>query len=65
MSEKQRAKKDHERTDKKNKAMHDRENPRMHTAEPRTQARDQSNLGEENSKGNGVKQTGRTGDGVK
>ena len=47
MSDKDRAKKDHERTDKKNKRMHERENPRTVGAMPRSQARDQSNLGEE------------------
>jgi len=42
MSDKDRQKKDHERTDKKNKAMRDHENePR---ANPPQQARDQSNL---------------------
>jgi hypothetical protein len=44
MSDKDRAKKDHMRTDKKNKAMHDRENPRTQRAEPQQQARDVSNL---------------------
>ncbi|HYK22587.1 MAG TPA: hypothetical protein VEV42_17725 [Pyrinomonadaceae bacterium] len=44
MSEKDRAKKDNERTHKKNKAMHERENPRTQNA-PHQQARDQSNLG--------------------
>ena len=44
MSEKDRAKKHHERTDKKNKAMRERENPRTQRAEPRHQARDESNL---------------------
>jgi hypothetical protein len=44
MSDKDRAKKDHMRTDKKNKAMHDRENERTQRAEPRQQARDVSNL---------------------
>ena len=44
MSDKDRQKKDHERTDKKNKAMRDHENPRTQTAEPPQQARDQSNL---------------------
>jgi hypothetical protein len=44
MSDKDRAKKDHERTDKKNKAMHERENPRTQRAEPGHQARDESNL---------------------
>jgi hypothetical protein len=44
MSDKDRAKKDHMRTDKKNKAMHERENPRLQHAEPRHQARDESNL---------------------
>jgi hypothetical protein len=44
MSDKDRAKKHHERTDKKNKTMHERENPRVQRAEPRHQARDESNL---------------------
>ena len=44
MSDKDRQKKDHERTDKKNKAMRERENPREQGAEPRHQARDESNL---------------------
>lgn len=43
MSDKDRNKKDHTRTDKKNKAMHDRENPRTQ-AHPRHQARDESNF---------------------
>lgn len=49
MSEKERAKKDHERTEKKNKQMRERENPRAVGAMPRTQAKDQSNLTEETS----------------
>jgi hypothetical protein len=44
MSDKDRAKKDHERTDKKNKARRDHENPRQQRAEPPQQARDVSNL---------------------
>ena len=44
MSDKDRAKKDHMRTDKKNKAMRERENPRVQETEPRHQARDESNL---------------------
>jgi hypothetical protein len=44
MSDKDRAKKDDMRTDKQNKAMRDRENPRTQGAEPRHQARDESNL---------------------
>lgn len=44
MSEKERQKKDHKRTDKKNKAMRDSENPRRQTANPPQQARDVSNL---------------------
>ncbi len=44
MSDKDRQKKDHERTDKKNKAMRERENDRVQGAEPRHQARDESNL---------------------
>ena len=49
MSDKDRAKKDHERTDKKNQAMRERENPRTAGAEPRNQARDQSNLSEKST----------------
>ena len=45
MSDKDRNKKDHERKDKKNKRMHDRENPQTLGA-PSQQARDQSNLNE-------------------
>ena len=44
MSEKERAKKDHERTDKKNKARREHENPRTQRADPPQQARDVSNL---------------------
>ena len=44
MSDKDRAKKDHMRTDKKNKAMRDRENPRTQRADPPQQAKDVSNL---------------------
>ena len=44
MSDKDRAKKDHERTDKKNKAMRESENPRTQKANPPQQARDVSNL---------------------
>ena len=44
MSDKDRAKKDHMRTDKKNQAMRERENPRAQRAEPRHQAKDESNL---------------------
>jgi hypothetical protein len=44
MSDKDRAKKDHLRKDKKNKAMRERENPRTQRAEPRQQAKDVSNL---------------------
>lgn len=46
MSDKDRAKKDHERTDKKNKRMRERENQQAVGAAPREQARDQSNLNE-------------------
>ena len=42
MSDKDRAKKDHMRTDKKNKAMRERENERTQRAEPRHQARNES-----------------------
>jgi hypothetical protein len=44
MSDKDRAKKDHKRTDKKNKAMREQENPRTQKANPPQQARDVSNL---------------------
>jgi hypothetical protein len=44
MSDKDRAKKDHMRTDKKNKAMRERENPNVQRADPPHQARDESNL---------------------
>ena len=46
MSEKERAKKDHERPEKKNKRMREGENPRAVGAAPREQARDQSSLNE-------------------
>jgi len=44
MSDKDRQKKDHQRTDKKNKAMHESENERRQIASPRHQAKDESNL---------------------
>ena len=44
MSDKDRQKKDGERTDKKNKRRRDSENPRLQTAQPRHQAKDESNL---------------------
>jgi hypothetical protein len=44
MSDKDRQKKDHMRTDKKNKAMRDHENRGTQPAKPAQQARDQSNL---------------------
>ncbi|HKR12745.1 MAG TPA: hypothetical protein VJT15_11855 [Pyrinomonadaceae bacterium] len=44
MSDKDRQKKDEARTDKKNKARRDSENPRLQTAQPRHQAKDESNL---------------------
>ena len=47
MPEKDRAKKDHERTGKKNKRMRERENPHAVGAAPREQAKDQSSLNEE------------------
>lgn len=47
MSDKDRAKKDHERTDKKNKRLRERENPHAVGAAPREQAKDQSSLNEE------------------
>ena len=46
MSDKDRNKKDHERKDKKNKRMHERENPQALGAAPRQQAKDESNLNE-------------------
>lgn len=47
MSDKDRQKKDHKRTDKKNKAMRDHENPER--TNPPQQARDQSNLNTDKS----------------
>ena len=47
MSDKGRAKKDQRRTEKKNKAMREHENPRTVGAAPRHQARAESNLSEE------------------
>jgi hypothetical protein len=44
MSEKDRLKKDHERTNKKNKAMRAQENAQVQTASPKHQAKDESNL---------------------
>ena len=44
MSDKDRKKKDHMRTDKKNKAMREHENSRTQRAEPPQQAKDASNL---------------------
>jgi len=44
MSDKDRQKKDHQRTDKKNQAMRGREHDRRQTAAPRHQAKDESNL---------------------
>jgi hypothetical protein len=44
MSEKKRQKKDGQRKDKKNKAMHDSENEREQRADPPQAARDASNL---------------------
>lgn len=44
MSDKDRQKKDHERTDKKNKRRRESENPRLQTAQSRQQAKDVSNL---------------------
>ena len=44
MSEKDRKKKDHQRTEKKNQARRENENPRVQKANPPQQARDVSNL---------------------
>ena len=44
MSDKDRQKKDHERTDKKSKRRRESENPRLQTAEPRHRATAESNL---------------------
>jgi hypothetical protein len=44
MSDKDRRKKDHKRTDKKNKALKESENPHKQEASPRHQAKDESNL---------------------
>jgi hypothetical protein len=49
MSDKDRQKKDHERKDKKNKAMRENENPRTQEASPRHQAKDESNLADSQS----------------
>ncbi len=46
MSEKERQKKDHQRTEKKNKQMRERENPQKLGAAPRHHARAESNLTE-------------------
>ena len=46
MSEKERQKKDHQRTEKKQKQMRERENPQKLGAEPHHHARAESNLGE-------------------
>ena len=51
MSDKDRQKKDHMRTDKKNKAMREHENPSTQRADPPQQARDVSNLGDVATKG--------------
>lgn len=50
MSDKDRQKKDHMRTDKKNKAMREHENTRT-GAKPPQQAKDQSNLGDADKRG--------------
>ena len=44
MSDKDRKKKDHQRTDKKKKAMRDSANERKQEASPKRQAKDESNL---------------------
>jgi len=44
MSDKDRQKKDHQRTEKKNQARREGENERRQTASPRHQAKDESNL---------------------
>jgi hypothetical protein len=44
MSDKDRNKKDGQRTDKKNQARRERENPVVQEAQPRQQAKDASNL---------------------
>lgn len=44
MSDRDRQKKDGQRTEKKNQAMHDRENLKVQEARPRHQAKDESNL---------------------
>jgi hypothetical protein len=49
MSEKDRQKKDHGRTEKKNKQMRERENSQRLGAAPRHQAKAESNLSEENT----------------
>lgn len=49
MSEKERQKKDHQRPEKKNKQMRERENERTVGAAPRHHAKGESNLSEERS----------------
>ena len=49
MSEKDRQKKDHQRTEKKNKQMREHENPQTLGAAPRQQSKAESNLSEENT----------------
>jgi len=46
MSEKDRQKKDHQRTEKKNEQMRERENSRAVGASPKHQAKDESNVNE-------------------
>ena len=48
MSDKERQKKDHQRTEKKNKRVRERENSQTLGAAPRHHARAESNLSEEN-----------------
>lgn len=48
MSDKDRQKKDHERKDKKNQAMRESVNDRKQEAQPKQQAKDESNLTESN-----------------
>ena len=49
MSEKDRQKKDHQRTEKKNKQVRERENPQTLGAAPRHQSKAEANLSEENT----------------
>ena len=59
MSEKERQKKDHQRPEKKNKQMRERENERTVGAAPRHHAKGESNLSEEKNSRSSKKSSGR------